>query len=56
MIYFVKSLKALKLKDIDNLLSRDSQIKRTLQSMRNLNQLKNFYESISAIVTSSTSI
>lgn len=56
MVYFVKSLKALKLKDIDNLLSRDSQIKKTLQSMRNLNQFKYFYESISAIVTNSASI
>jgi hypothetical protein len=43
MFYLVKSLKVLKIKDIEQILSKDSQINRAIHIMRHSNQIKNFY-------------
>jgi|688.fasta_scaffold450561_1 hypothetical protein len=43
MVYLVKSLKVLKIKDIEQILSKDSQINRAIRIMRQSNQIKNFY-------------
>ena len=43
MVYLVKSLKVLKIKDIEQILSKDSQINRAIRIMRQSNQMKNFY-------------
>jgi hypothetical protein len=53
MFYLVKSLKVLKIKDIEHILSKDSQINRAIRIMRQSNQINNFYESLSAIVSTS---